>query len=54
MQNGYKTVSFMLVMLMEEGCGVQRHEGGFLNAPTPALLAVLVEDCIIPRTSLVA
>lgn len=52
MQNGYKTVSFMLVMLMEESCGVQRHEGDFLNAP--ALLAVLVEDCIIPRTSLVA
>lgn len=33
MQNGYKTVSFMLVMLMVENCGVQRHEGGFLNAP---------------------
>lgn len=51
MQNGCKTVSFTLVILMEENSGVQRHEGGFLNIPTPALLSVLVEDYIkIPRT----
>lgn len=54
MQNGCKTVFSMLVMLIKENCDVQRHEGGFLNAPTPALLSALVEDNIIPGTSLAA
>lgn len=44
----------MLVMLVKENCDVQRHEGDFLNAPTPALLSVLFEGYIIPGTSLVA